>query len=318
MYLLELAGEDDRFARREAASRCSDVSALGTGLATARGIGDVETLAYTRRVSRLLATCRPEIEDAIVALEASSTDRSGTVAVRAVDVRGESGVDTQAAERRLGAILVDRGFDVDLDDPDHTLVAAFAETAALGWVVAESRRDYGTRKPTNRPFFQPGSMDPIDARALANIAGAKPDARILDPMCGTGGLLIEAGLSGASVVGVDAQRKMVEGTRRNLGAYLEAGAVLQGDATRLPFDGGFDGAVVDVPYGRQSKIAGRPLDELVEAMLSAVGDVTPRAVVVGDRDYDTVAEAAGWRVDSHFERRVHRSLVRHIHVLERR
>ncbi|QLD89672.1 methyltransferase domain-containing protein [Natronomonas salina] len=319
MYLLELAGDDDAFAVREAASRCSDVELLAPGLATARGVRRPETLAYTRRVCRLVGTCDPAVEDAVTLLKAADFEAvRGSVAVRARDVRGRTGVDTQAAEGRLGSVLVDRGLAVDLEDPDHTLVALFSETAALGWLAAESRRDFGTRQPTDKPFFQPGSMDPMDARALANVAGAGPDARLLDPMCGTGGILVEAGLAGAEVVGVDAQRKMVEGARENLGHYLEDGFdVARGDATRLPFaDRSFDAAVFDAPYGRQSKIEGVSLEDLVGDALSEVRRVAGRAVLVGDRPWNDAAAAAGWDVESRFDRRVHRSLTRYVHVLE--
>jgi tRNA (guanine10-N2)-dimethyltransferase len=316
VYLLELVGDEDRFAAREAASRCSDVDVLGPGLATARGVRRPETLAYTRRVCRLLGTCEPSVEAAAALLDATAVSRDGSVAVRARDVRGRTGVDTQAAERRLGAVLTDRGFEVDLEEPDHTLVTLFSESAALGWLDAESRRDFDARRPTDRPFFQPGSMDPMDARALANLAGAGPGRRLLDPMCGTGGLLIEAGLAGAEVVGVDTQAKMARGARRNLRHYLGDGAVVRGDATRVPFEAGaFDGVVFDAPYGRQSKVEGESLDRLLEDALTEAARLADRAVVVGDRPYGDAAEAAGWTVETRFDRRVHDSLVRYVHVL---
>jgi tRNA (guanine10-N2)-dimethyltransferase len=337
VYLLELAGDDDAFAAREAASRCADVEIRAPGVATARGVRRPETLAYTRRIGQLIGGCDSAVEDAVALLAAASFDDvEGTVAVRARDVRGISGVDTQEAERRLGQVLVDRGSTVDLEDPDNTLLALFSETAALGWLIAESRRDFGDRQPTDKPFFQPGSMAPMDARALANVAGAGPDARLLDPMCGTGGILVEAGLAGADVVGVDAQRKMVDGTRENLDHYLEDGfEVVRGDATRLPFEEGsfdgrdsatdsrartdaprpFDAAVFDAPYGRQSKVEGVSLEELVGDALAEVRRVADRAVLVGDRPWNDAAEAAGWTVESRFDRRVHRSLTRYVHVL---
>jgi tRNA (guanine10-N2)-dimethyltransferase len=230
---------------------------------------------------------------------------------------------------------------VDLDDPDHELRALFAGPSAaadsgdesvdgangdregicaLGWLTAESRRDFGDRKPSGRPFFQPGSMDPLLARALANIAGARPGRTILDPMCGTGGTLIEAGLVGARVVGTDAQPKMIGGTRANLQETLgEDGDfdLLRADARRLPFvDSAVDGAVADVPYGRQSKIEADSLDDLVGDALAEVERVAPRAVVVADRSWADAARDAGWSVESQFVRRVHRSLDRHILVLE--
>jgi tRNA (guanine10-N2)-dimethyltransferase len=45
--------------------------------------------------------------------------------------------------------------------------------------------------------------------------------------------------------------------------------------------------------------------------------VAPRAVVGGDRSWAVAAREAGWTVDVQFERRVHRSLVRYVLVLER-
>jgi tRNA (guanine10-N2)-dimethyltransferase len=317
VYLLELAGDDDAFARREAAARASDVRALAPGLATARGVRRPETLAYIRRVCELVGSCEPTVEDAVALLDAATVDRSGTVAVRARDVRGRAGVDTRAAERRLGDVLVDRGFDVDLERPDHTLLALFSDAAALGWLTADPPRGYGDRQPTEKPFFQPGSMAPADARALANLAGAGADARILDPMCGTGGILVEAGLVDSDVVGLDAQAKMAAGARENLAHYLGDGFdVCRGDATRLPFaDDSVDGVVFDAPYGRQSKVDHESLSALVGAALAEARRVAPAAVVVGDRPYDDAADAAGWTVDTRFERRVHRSLTRHVHVL---
>ena len=344
MYVLELAGQDDAFAACEAESAAAGVDVVGAGLATARAVTDrLDGLAYTRRASELLGRTDPSVESAAALLRASTVDREGSVAVRAVDVRSTTGVDTQEAERRLGEVLVDRGFTVDLDDPDHELRALFAGppesdgephedtdeggldpdagVCALGWLTHTADRGFGDRKPSDRPFFQPGSTDPLLARALVNIAGARPGATLLDPMCGTGGFLLEGALVGARVVGVDAQAKMVAGTRRNLRELVpEApGAVCRGDATRLPLvDDAVDGAVVDVPYGRQSKIEADSLEALVGDALVELRRVAPRAVVVGDRSWAAAAREAGWTVERSFERRVHRSLARYVLVLERR
>jgi len=357
VYVLELAGRDDAFAACEARSAASDVTVVGAGLATARGIDRVADLAFTHRASDLVGTTGPDVESARALLDAATIDREGSVAVRAVDVRTTTGVDTRRAERELGQILVDRGFTVDLDDPDHELRALFAGPpgagsvaddadegdpvpqdavdavdadsagvsdgeglCALGWLAAESTRGFSARAPTDRPFFQPGSMDPMLARALVNVAGARPGATVVDPMCGTGGLLIEAGLVGARVVGCDAQRKMVRGTRENLQDALgEDGdfSVALADASRSPLrDGSADAVVFDAPYGRQSKIEAGTLADLVGDALAEIRRIAPRAVLVADRSWEDAADAAGWTVDARFERRVHRSLVRHIHVLE--
>ncbi|WP_115863190.1 methyltransferase domain-containing protein [Halorussus litoreus] len=333
MYALELAGEDDRFAAAEAASAATGVEVVAPGLATASAVTDrVRNLAYTRRASELVGRTDASVESARALLDAVKIDREGfrndeeaTVAVRARDVRDTAGIDTQRAERELGQVLVDRGFAVDLDDPDHELRAIFADDACLlGWLEVESVRDYGTRRPTDRPFFQPGGMDPLLARALVNLAGGRPGATLLDPMCGTGGVLIEAGLVGATAYGADAQRKMARGAAENLAQYLDSDSralgewtTLQGDATHLPFpDDSVDAVVFDAPYGRQSKIANLDLDDLVAGALAEARRVADRTVVVGDRSWASEAREQGWTVEGEFERRVHRSLDRHIVVLD--
>ncbi|WP_290814538.1 methyltransferase domain-containing protein [Halovivax sp.] len=364
MYFLELGGEDDAFAALEARSAATAVTLLAPGVATAGTISPerVRGLAYTRRASELLGRTDADLESARALLNAASIDRAGTVAVRVTDVKGSTGVDTARAERVLGQVLVDRGFEVDLDEPDHVLRAAFgagevaadaaavldpsdeptadgpvdrSSVCALGWQVAESVRDFGDRKPTAKPFFQPGSMDPLLARAVANVAGARPGATVLDPMCGTGGVLVEAGLVGADVVGTDAQSKMVRGARENLVHFLggEGGPpervaerpgpatpgsfdVVRADATALPLaDGAVDGVVFDAPYGRQSKIETHDLEDLVAGALAESRRVADRAVIVADRSWAGRARAAGWTIEASVERRVHRSLTRYVLVL---
>ncbi|WP_256685317.1 methyltransferase domain-containing protein [Halococcus qingdaonensis] len=320
MYALELGGEDDPFAAREAASAASEVEPLASGLALADGIDPerLSSLAFTLRASRVLARTDGTIESARGELANAELDREGTVAVRARDVRRTADVDTQLAERRLGGVLTDRGYAVDLDDPDHELRALFADdSCTLGWLTAESERGFGARAPTKKPFFQPGSMSPLLARALANIAGARPGTTIVDPMCGTGGVLVEAGLVGARVVGFDAQSKMARGAATNLDHFLDEHefATARADATCLPLrDDAADAVVFDAPYGRQSKIEGE-LDAVVSGALAEARRIAARAVIVGDRSWTAEARAAGWSVEDSFERRVHRSLVRHIAVL---
>jgi len=359
VYCLELAGEEDAFAAREAAVAATGVELLAPGVARAGSVGrervggngesdaggPVRRLAYTRAAHEAIARTDAEIDAAAAALDAAPLDRSGTVAVRARNVRNTTEVSTSAAERELGGVLVDRGFDVDLDDPDHVLRALFAAgerddheavpgadggdaaICALGWIAVAAARDFAP-KPTDRPFFQPGSMAPADARAYVNLAGAAPGRTVLDPMCGTGGLPLEAGIVGSDAIAYDAQAKMVRGTRENLRECVGGGGgdgaetpdwhVARGDATALPLrDDAVDGVAFDAPYGRQSKIARHELADLAGGALGEAARVAPRAVVVADRDWRGEARAAGWAVDAVFERRVHRSLTRYVLVLER-
>jgi len=363
VYCLELAGEDDPFAAFEATAAGTGLELLGPGLCAAATIDPerVQTLAYTRRACELVGRTDATIEGARVLLDTAPLDRTGSVAVRATDVRSTAGVDTQRVERELGDVLVDRGFTVDLESPDHELRAYFGsgpiardpaarsdaaldpvttgtvtlgeaavdersvgdesgtDLCVLGWTAVESRRDFGDRAPTDRPFFQPGSMDPMLARALVNVAGAAPGRTVLDPMCGTGGLLAEASLVGARAIGLDAHEKMTVGARENLRSIVPSGdwSILRGDAARPPLSADtVDAIVFDAPYERQSAVAGQGLDELVADTLAACRTLAPRVVLVADRPWIDPARTAGWAVRTVLRRRVHGSLVRHVHVLD--
>ncbi len=356
MYWLEFAGEDDVLAALEASYATDALQVLAPGVATAADITPerVAALAFTRAAGPVLGQTTGTLKAAkeclrSTPLASSQPDVPQTVAVRARDIRATANVDTQAVERELGAILVDRGFRVDLDTPDRQLRVLFAagdparDAAAsppaqfdpvtagqvsitaessvclLGWTTVAPDRQFGHRAPTDRPFFRPGSMDPLLARACVMMAGAGPTTRLLDPMCGTGGTLLEGALVGASVLGVDADRDMIHGARDNLQAYLDTQYELcRGDATALPVaTNGIDSFVVDVPYGRQSAITAPDRQTLVGDALSELHRVASRGVLVGDRRWIDAALDTGWSIEAIAPRRVHRSLVRYLHVLTR-
>lgn len=54
------------------------------------------------------------------------------------------------------------------------------------------------------------TVNPKIARALVNLSGVKDKELFLDPFCGTGGILIEACMVGARIIGADVQDKMVK------------------------------------------------------------------------------------------------------------
>ncbi len=362
MYWLEFAGEADGLAALEATTAASDLTVLGPGVATATDLVPtrIKQLGFLRAAGTVIARSEPTVDRARQALASAqlssrdlpstsaNTPRPPTVAVRARDVRGTTGIDTQALERALGSVLVDAGFDIDLETPDHRLRVVCTQgrpdrdpaaeptdpadplagdriavrsdpVCVLGWEQVRPDRSFAARRPTDRPFFQPGSMDPMLARTCVSLSGVSAGHCLLDPMCGTGGTLIEGGLIGAHVVGLDVQAQMVAGARQNLAAAGEwTGLVLQGDARQLPFAAeSFDGFVVDVPYGRQSAIAARDREDLVTGVLAELARVAPRGVLVGDQDWRAHAEAAGWTITAVVRRRIHSSLVRYLHVLTR-
>ncbi|GAH56289.1 unnamed protein product, partial [marine sediment metagenome] len=102
---------------------------------------------------------------------------------------------------------------------------------------------------------------PKIARALVNLSGVKEKELFLDPFCGTGGILIEAGEIGARVIGIDVQGKMVRGAEENLGFYGLNGNLIVGDASKI------------ASWYKRSRDEGNDVKEAVRHMKLIMGDV---------------------------------------------
>lgn len=229
-------------------------------------------------------------------------------------------------ERRLGGLILKKaeGVKVNLKNPQRTFLGVLTENKFIfGLKMTEiSKRPFLERRPRNRPFFHPTAMPAKLARCMVNLAQPKAHELVLDPFCGTASLLIEAGLMGCRVVGLDVQRYMVEGSLRNLLYYnVKPEGVAVADAQHLPI-AKVNCVVTDPPYGRSATTLGRSTQKIVEDFLSSVEDrlpkgkriciASPKSVEVGK-----IGEELGLKhVESHFVY-VHRSLTREIAVFER-
>ncbi len=111
-----------------------------------------------------------------------------------------------------------------------------------------------------RIFVHPAALRPTIAYALLKIAGVKDNEIVLDPMCGSGTILIEAALSFKNIklYGMDINREYLIGTRKSaVKAGVADKIILKvGDVRRLEkeFMGmKFDRIVTNPPYGIRMK-----------------------------------------------------------------
>ena len=229
-------------------------------------------------------------------------------------------------ERKLGAVLLRKvnGAKVQLTTPDKTFFGVLTDTKFIfGLKQAEIiPKPFVERCPRKRPFFHPSSMQAKLARCMVNLAQPTAGDLVLDPFCGAGAMLVEAGLIGCRVVGLDVQRRMVRGSLKNLVNYgVQPDGMCVADAKNLPITK-VDCIVTDPPYGRSATTMGQETKQIVTDFLSNVGGhiekggcicmASPRSVRVGK-----LGEQLGFkRVESHFVY-VHRSLTREITVLEK-
>jgi tRNA (guanine10-N2)-dimethyltransferase len=229
-------------------------------------------------------------------------------------------------EREIGA-LISKKYNVDLEHPDRELKLIVGDKFYFGVNLHHiDRKSFETRVPQNRPYFSPVSLHPKYARALVNLGRIQPGDIILDPFCGTGGILIEAGLIGIEVIGSDISENMVEGCKKNLEwAGLSNFSIFQsdvGDIDEVIDDPGYiDAVVTEPPYGRAATTGGENLEDLYERAFASFHSILlPEKYLVISVPKKKLIEPAEKYFDliHVYSMRVHKSLDKHFCVLVNR
>ena len=247
-------------------------------------------------------------------------------AVRVKKIDSES-VNSIEMEREIGKLIKGRlgeNARVNLENP-----ATFIRTIVLDNLVLVCERvfkipkkHFYELKPHKRPFFYPGSMSPKLARGMCNLSRVKAGSVVLDPFCGTGGNLIEAGIIGAKVIGIDIDEKMVDGTRRNLEfCHIKDYVVFQGDARNFELSYKVDAIVTDPPYGISASTAGVESRRIYEDTLFSMQEIikedgficmaTPHYLDIGE-----LISHTKFKIIEQYMIRMHKSLTRVISVLQ--
>jgi len=286
--------------------------------------------ALTRVCCREIFNCEANISEILANISSGSMEEFTEGDSFAVRVRRVKGVTPELVrvelERKLGEQILKtvKTSRVNLSNPQKTFFGVLTDKRFIfGLKTAEIiPKPFSERRPRRRPFFHPTAMPAKLARVMVNLAQPRMGDLVLDPFCGTGGMLVEAGLIGCRVVGFDAKPHMLRGGLKNL---LHYGINLEGVAiadARYPPVAKVDCIVTDPPYGRSASTLGASTIRIVEDFLSAVGDKIPRGrrICMASPKIIRIADAgekAGFKhLESHFVY-VHRSLTREIVVFER-
>ncbi len=278
--------------------------------------GCIPRLALAHAAMEYLGSCSTDPGELRQMLEDLRIESQRPFAARARRIHGSRmNLSQVEIERTLGSLIHGR---VRLTDPEEEFrLVMSGDRCFLGRVIwRNDPGNFSSRRPGSRPFFHPGVMMPRMVRALINISCAREGEWLLDPFCGTGGIVMEADLLGVRAVGSDIDPLMVQGSRRN----LPGGNLLCGDSRALPFrTASVDAVVTDLPYGQSVSIRARSLEDLYSESLAEIARILRRgrrAVLVTHRGIAPVAEEF-FRVEASFAQRVHKSLTRHIQVLRR-
>jgi tRNA (guanine10-N2)-dimethyltransferase len=287
--------------------------------------------ALTRICCQEIFNCEARLSEILANIRSVSLDEfieeGESFAVRVRRVEGATPeLRVVELERKLGEKILEKAkkTKVNLSNPQKTFFGVLTDSRFLfGLKTAEIiPKPFSERRPRRRPVFHPTAMPAKLARAMVNLAQPRKGELVLDPFCGTGGMLVEAGLMGCRVLGFDAKPHMLRGGLKNILHYgIKPEGVAIADA-RYPPVTKVDCIVTDPPYGRSASTLGTSTRLIVEDFLSAVGDKIPRGRRICMASPKTVkiqdaAEEAGFKhLESHFVY-VHRSLTREIAVFER-
>jgi tRNA (guanine10-N2)-dimethyltransferase len=224
---------------------------------------------------------------------------SGTFAVRFVDPQHAL---SNADRQRIIATIwrAHPAPRVDLRTPDHDL-SVFVTDAGLwfGERLAECAPELRRSAP-RRPFVRSYETPPRKARVLVNLSGAGVDHLFLDPLCGTGALVIEAARVGSNSLGADLDRVAVTGAARNASHDGATAQFFVSDSRRAPLAGGVvDAVATDLPYGRSASRRGLAGSQLYLGLLDALTATTTlgaRVVVMALADDTPKRPPAPWQL----------------------
>ena len=323
VFFFELSGESKDMPAAEAKrcieAECPRHSLVGAGpgylIASfpkeyLKSIGD--RVALTHSIGGYLGSYDPWDIDGLSQTQLPE----GTFAIRTKRFEGMmKDVDSQKLIRDIGGIL-SKNNDVDLRYPDVIVRMQLCDKVHLFIEeVAVDRNIMEKRKVGERPFFSPISLHPKYARALINLTGAKRGDTVLDPFCGTGGLVIEAAEMGMKAIASDFDEDMVLGSMENMDFYgLELFDHEVIDIKDIPDRfSDIDIVVTDPPYGRSTKTGGGDALEVHKSAMRAIPGVLRRDGRAGIiLPYET--SDPSMELDSVFRQHVHGSLSRYYHI----
>jgi tRNA (guanine10-N2)-dimethyltransferase len=325
-YFFELSGElkdmplSEACKCIEAESGACDIESSGPGYVIA-DFGEEHLdfisgrIALTHRIGRHLGSFDPDDISGAGSIELPE----GTFAIKAKRFEGMmKDVDSQALIRKLGGML-SKNNDVNLKEPDTVVRIQMCDRVHVFLEERNVERDLlELRKVGERPFFSPISLHPRYARALINLTGVKRGGTVLDPFCGTGGIVIEAADMGMKAIASDFDEEMVIGCQENMEFYglklADFETIDIGDIPERFSD--VDAVATDPPYGRSTHTGGEPIDHIYMRAMESIPKVLSadgKAGIV----LPHIIDSSTMSLENVFIQRVHGSLSRHYHVFRK-
>ena len=168
-----------------------------------------------------------------------------------------------------------------LNDPaDLEFWVLWADAAVLALRLSDKTLKYRGRRPPELP----GALRPTIAAAMVELADVQDGQAVLDPMCGTGTLLLECSrrFPGAGLFGFDRSAKAVATATGRLG---RTATIRRRELDELDYaPGTFDRIVTNLPWGDQTPIRGPVYTKGVAKLFDCVADDGVVVLLTSRRD----------------------------------
>ena len=204
---------------------------------------------FVRTSGKLVGT----FSDLFSELDLSLLHKVDTFACRAINLSSKR-LNLVDIEKTVGAAIKQTsGAKVSLSNPSLTVHLIFTDS--------QNYLGYSTKlvepKRPKKVFKSPSELHWKLGRVMVNLAGSNEKEILCDPFCGTGTILLEAESMGIRSIGIDYDKRMCDGAKKNLAANGYNSKIINAGYEQIKKIS-FDGIVTDLPYGISSKSSESP------------------------------------------------------------
>ena len=170
------------------------------------------------------------------------------------------------------------------------------------------------RLPHLKPELSPTSLNPRIAMAMINLSGKK-EGILCDPFCGTGGIMVEAGLMKYKTLGFDIDEITIRKAKINLDFYnLKNYKLIKEDS--LKNKNKFDVVVTDLPYGKNTRV-NQEIESLYNSFFKKYENLCDTMVIGLPSTVDLKNIMGNWKIKSEYEIYLHRNLSKKIILIKK-
>ena len=276
----------------------------------------IERFAMVKRISRIIYYSDEDKIDNILQNIPQIDIGNSSFAIRTIDKKKHS---ESIIATKLGTKISVQN-EINLNEP-AIKVLYYAERKSIISIWENKKETYYKRCLKHhikyRPFFSPIGIHPRIARSMVNLANCSSGQKIIDPFCGTGGILIEIENMKIQSIGIDVVSKMKEYSEGNLKYFNLTSNVIKGDIERInEFD--IDAIVTDPPYGMSTTTKGEGVKDLMKrSMLLFSQKLEKKQRLIMAISNPKLVKNSDFNILYQFEWYIHKSLTRYIVVMEK-